>query len=57
MSATGWNTGEELVNAKEETIEYFLTEYRKMLEENLDDYIENFEEYMFIPPESEIINE
>ena len=57
VSATGWNTGEELANTKEKTIEYFLTEYRKMLEENLDDYIENFEEYMFIPPESEIINE
>lgn len=57
VSATGWNTSEELANAKEKTIEYFLTEYRKMLEENLDDYIENFEEYMFTPPESEIINE
>ena len=57
VSATGWNTGEELANAKEETIKYFLTEYRKMLEENLDDYIENFQEYMFIPPESEITNQ
>jgi len=50
ISASGWETAEELANAKQETIEYFLTEYRKMLEENLDEYIENFEEYMFIPP-------
>ena len=50
ISASGWETAEELANAKQETIEYFLAEYRKMLEENLDEYIENFEEYMFIPP-------
>ncbi len=31
---------------KEETIEYFVQEYRKMLPENLDDYIKNFEDYM-----------
>lgn len=53
ISACGWNTGEELTTAKEETIQYFLVEYRKMLEENLDDYIENFDEYMFITPESD----
>lgn len=51
ISANGWSTGEELANAKQEIIEYFLTEYHKMLEENLDNYIENFEEYMFIPPQ------
>ena len=32
--------------SKQETLEYFVAEYRKMLEENLDDYIENFESYM-----------
>ena len=32
--------------AKEETIEYFVTEYRKMLDENMDDYINNFRSYM-----------
>jgi hypothetical protein len=32
--------------AKQETLEYFVSEYRKMLEENLDDHIENFESYM-----------
>ncbi|MCY6413932.1 DUF3144 domain-containing protein [Acinetobacter sp. VNH17] len=56
ISACGWNTGTELEQAKEETIQYFLAEYRKMLEENLDDYIENFDEYMSIAPESENIN-
>ncbi|HYQ38602.1 MAG TPA: DUF3144 domain-containing protein, partial [Pseudomonas sp.] len=32
--------------SKEETIEYFVTEYRKMLDENMDDYIKHFQSYM-----------
>lgn len=46
VSACGWESGEEMAEAKEETVEYFMTEYRKMLEENLDDYIKNFASYM-----------
>lgn len=49
ISAIGWNSGKELSAAKDETIEYFVTEYRKMLEENMDDYIDNFESYMKPP--------
>jgi hypothetical protein len=40
-------------SSKEETIEYFVVEFKKMLEENLDDYIENFDEYMQILKGSE----
>ncbi|MCZ4287180.1 DUF3144 domain-containing protein [Marinobacter salarius] len=46
VSACGWNSSEEMAAAKDETLEYFVAEYRKMLMENLDDYIENFESYM-----------
>jgi len=46
VSACGWHSGQELADAKQESLEYFVTEYRKMLEENFDDYIENFESYM-----------
>ncbi len=46
VSACGWNSGEEMKSGKAETLEYFVNEYRKMLEENLDDYIHNFDEYM-----------
>ncbi len=49
VSATGWNTKQEMLEGKEETIEYFVNEYRKMLDENLDDYIENFDDYMRVP--------
>ncbi len=46
VSACGWHSGQEMANSKAETVEYFLNQYRKMLEENMDDYIENFESYM-----------
>lgn len=46
VSACGWNGSKEMSESKEETIEYFVTEYRRMLEENIDDYIENFDKYM-----------
>jgi hypothetical protein len=31
--------------AKTETIEYFTREFRTMLEDNLDDYVKNFDQY------------
>jgi hypothetical protein len=31
---------------RQETLEYFVDQYRAMLEENLDDYIEKFDQYM-----------
>ena len=46
VSACGWNSAEEMAASKEETIEYFVTEYRKMLDENMDDYIKHFQSYM-----------
>jgi hypothetical protein len=36
---------EEMKEDKEEAVQYFTEQYRKMLKENLDDYIENFELY------------
>ncbi len=46
VSACGWASGQEMADAKQETLEYFVAEYRKMLDENLSDYIENFDSYM-----------
>ncbi len=46
VSASGFNTSEEMAAAKDEAIEYFVNEYRKMLDENLSDYISNFDNYM-----------
>ena len=46
VSACGWGSGGEMASVKDETVEYFVTEFRKMLEDNLEDYIENFDSYM-----------
>ena len=46
VSASGTESGEDLASVKQEALEYFLEEYRKMLEENLDEYIEHFDKYM-----------
>jgi len=46
VSATGFTSSSEMREAKEETIEYFCEQYKKMLIENLDDYISNFESYI-----------
>ncbi|MEM7501322.1 MAG: DUF3144 domain-containing protein [Pseudomonadota bacterium] len=50
VSACGFAGGEQMKVARDETIEYFVTEFRKMLEDNLDDYISNHEGYMRMPP-------
>ncbi|WP_299796892.1 DUF3144 domain-containing protein [uncultured Maribacter sp.] len=46
MSAIGCKNAIELENAKEKNIKYFTTQYEKMLRENVQDYIDNFEKYM-----------
>jgi hypothetical protein len=46
VSACGFDSGADMAEKKEETIKYFVEEYAKMLEENLDDYIANFARYM-----------
>ncbi len=43
VTACDWTSSNGLAGAKEGAIEYFLTEYQKMLEEHLDNYIENFD--------------
>jgi hypothetical protein len=46
ISASGFTRAEEMQTARDETIDYFVTQYTKMLEDNLDDYISKFESYM-----------
>ena len=46
VSACGFESGKQMLEARAEAIEYFTAEYKKMLTENLDDYIEHFEKYM-----------
>ena len=46
ISACKAESGADLLAGKEEIVEYFLQEYRQMLNENLDDYAKNFDKYM-----------
>ncbi len=46
VSACGFSSAEQMAGAREETVAYFVEQYRLMLEENLDDYIANFASYM-----------
>lgn len=46
LSACAHQSAAEMAENKQDTVEYFVAEYRKMLEENLNDYIKNFEPYM-----------
>jgi len=45
--------GKEMAEAKAKTLEYFVTQFSKMLEENLDEYIENFESYIQVSQSKE----
>lgn len=46
VSARGFKSGEEMAQAREQMLKYFCEQYQMMLEDNLDDYINNFDHYM-----------
>ena len=46
IAACRHGTAEDMEAAKQEIIEYFVEQYRAMLEENVDDYIENFDRHV-----------
>lgn len=48
-AATWAESSAEMKSQRDETIQYFVEQYRTMLEEHLDDYIENFDKYMETP--------
>ena len=53
LSACGFNNAEEMAASKEDMVEYFMKEYRQMLSENLDDYINNFNSHMQKPTDKD----
>jgi len=46
VTATGFNSAEEMQEARAEAIDYFVVQYKAMLEENYQDYVDNFSTYM-----------
>ena len=53
LTACGYNKAEDLKANKEQILNYFLEQYKLMLEDNFEEYSNNFEEYMN-PPEDEV---
>lgn len=45
-SATGFRSGAEMASKRAETIEFYMTGYRSMLEAHLDEYIANWDSYV-----------
>jgi hypothetical protein len=45
-SASDLQSKEEMQGKRDEVIDYFMSQYRSMLEENLDNYIEHFDAFM-----------
>lgn len=46
IGATGCEDQSNMRKVKQEILDYFVSQYNKILDENLEDYIENFEEHM-----------
>ncbi len=51
-AARGFENAEQMAEDRQRTVDYNVTAYREMLEENLDDYIENFSKYRGLPEET-----
>ena len=45
-SASDLQSQQELKNKRDEVLDYFVGQYRAMLEENIDNYIEHYEAFM-----------
>ncbi len=48
VSAASFKNQLDMKNNKEDVMKYFVEEYKQSLEENLDDYIANFDDYLNI---------
>lgn len=46
LAASGSNTAEEFASRKKDVIDYYMTEYEKMLEEHFADYQNSFDKYI-----------
>ena len=49
VSWIGFQNVADMADKHDETVRYFVEQYQAMLEENLDDYIANFENYLNTP--------
>jgi hypothetical protein len=52
VSANGFDSAQEMSDERDAIIEYFSNQYRSMLEENVDNYIANFDQFMGMSKEN-----
>ncbi len=45
VASIGFVKGEDLAHEKDDIVEFYTAQYRKMLGDNLDDYAQNFDKY------------
>lgn len=50
--ACGFSFASDMAARRDENVDYFMQEYLLMLEENMDDYIKNFDKYMAVGKDS-----
>jgi len=53
ITAAGYNTADELASEKEDIVKFFTEQYQMMLAENIDSYVNNFDEYLGKVPKKE----
>ncbi len=46
ITAVGFQNAQEMQAEKEEIVNFFVTQYKLMFEENFDNYVENFEQFI-----------
>ena len=46
ITAMGFKNAEEMKAEKKEVVNFFASQYQHMLEENFDNYVENFEQFI-----------
>ena len=46
ITAMGFKSAEEMKAEKEEVVDFFTNQYKHMFEENFDNYVENFEQFI-----------
>jgi len=49
VAAAGFKNGEDMKKEKKEVLDFFVNQYKLMIEENFDNYADNYEQYMGTP--------
>ena len=51
VTASSFKNGEDMKKEKQEVLDFFVNQYKLMLEENFDNYAENYDQYMGVSKE------